>query len=139
MTANMSTSLYGRISDGTGIPQHAIKKVLYFLAYNGEMAQMQTGSEEFELRAGVSFADRSIAIVDLASWMQRWSRMVDQEAPPVQYQVAVELARQVVEGGSAAVALRKDHASLTREVYELRAFLDDVRTRITEVLDVGGA
>lgn len=139
MTANMSTNLYDRLANDTGVPRHAIKKVLYRLAYDGELVTDPPGPEEFVLRAGLGIAQRGAAQKALADWLLEYSDVVQREQQPLRPKAAYDIAGVLIDGGVSAVAVREDYRKVVKQCADLRETLADIQAQIESALQDGGA
>ena len=139
MTVNINTGLYDRLAADIDIPRHKVKKLLYRLAYDGEMQTVPTGPEEFILRGGLQIAQRGLATKELADWLLKYSLPVARERAEYQPRAAYEIARDLIEGAQGRDELSKDRASLMHQVASLRNALDEIREAVDEALKIGGA
>lgn len=139
MTANMSGPLYDRLAESTGVPRHKVKALLYRLAYDGQTVTGPPGPEEFILRSGLQFAQRGIAVKELADWLEKYSFIVAKERPEYQGQAAMSIAHEVIEGAEKFAATMNDRAELMAQVNGLREALSEIQDKVDEALRIGGA
>lgn len=140
MTHNLSTRLYDRLAQSTGIPRHLVKKLLYQLAYDGDTATEAPGPEEFILVPGMPFAQRTIAIGALGSWFAEYSMLANREATPeLRLKAGIEMARSLIEGGDASRTLQRDYVRVCNNLADARRHLSEMRDQIDEALKEGGA
>lgn len=140
MTANMSTSLYDRLASVSGVQRHLIKKILYHLAYDGELQTAPPGPEEFILKPGIPFAQRTIAIGELGRWLAEYSMLANREATPeLRMKVGIEMARALIDGSEASGTLERDYRRVCNDLDNARRLLAEMRDQIDAALQEGGA
>lgn len=132
-------NLYDRIAEVAGVSRHDVKKILHLLAYAGEEVTAPPGPEEFILHPGVSFADRSHALSELAGWLFKWSHIAHKEPENKRELVCLNVAQELLDGSISAKRLRGDYLTIFAELTQAREALNEIQNRIAAALNAGGA